>query len=158
MLSSYKKNKGYHFTYSLSDFYNSYTKEIKEPVSRELYMKITSDFFNKLRDEIVINRYTFIIPNGMGNIKIRKHKNSSDLKKHKIDYKKTKELKKTVYFLNIDSNRNYFKWSWIKKTDKIHRNLRLYNFKPTRSARLFLAHHIKKCNTDPNLRDYDCLN
>lgn len=163
MLSNYKtpgtvQGEMYHLTYTISDFYNLYKKEHKNGLSRKEYMGAMTEFFVELRIEIIEKRYNFRMPFRLGDIRIKKCKHTGDLDAHRIDWKKTKELNKKVYHLNIHTGRYYFKWVWNKIHSGIKvKNRNFYHFRPVRASTRHLAKHIKESSSNPEVRDYDCL-
>lgn len=158
MLSRYKKTKGYHLTYTITDFYNTYEKE--EIVTKKLFISFMVDFFLELRKEIVENKYKFKFPFRMGIMRIIKRKNTGILGRHKIDWKESVKKKETIYHLNLHTDRHYFQYRWERPRLKVlnFKNQLFYYFKPVRSAKRHMANHIKECATNPDVRDYDCLN
>jgi len=158
MLSDYKKwDKRYHYTYTITDFYNDYVEEFSDNVTRDQYKNLMETFFETLRNEIIENRYRFKMPFHLGTIRIKKRKNPSSLRKNCLDYNKTKKLGKKIYHLNLHTGRYYFRWIWEKGRGIGYKNKTIYSFRPLRKAKRQLAAYIKKCANDPTLKDYDCL-
>jgi len=159
MLSNYKKydKKRYHLTYTLTDFSMEYCKEYPKDLSKSEYIRIMIRFFKLVRDEIIYNKFHFKLPNGLGLIRIRKSKKGVTARK--IDFNKSKLLNKKIYYLNLHSNRYFFKWYW-NKTKEVSLAIpgrKLYVFKPIRWGKKDLAKHIIECAKNPEVRDYDCL-
>lgn len=140
----------YKNTRTVYDFYDQYTGDI----DKSSYVKIAKDFFTELSREIILNRFKFKLPSGLGVIRIQKKRNKPVINAKRIDWAKTKELNKKVYHLNLHTSGNYFKFLWERGRVV---NSRLYSFYPVRKNKRFLASEIKRRATDPMEKDYDCL-
>lgn len=148
----------YHLTYTLNDFYLIFKKEFPNMLTKKEYVDMAAQFFGEVRKEIVHNRYWFKMPFQLGTIRIKKRKNSTSLNAHKLNWVETKKAKKAIYHLNLHTGRYYFRWKWTRpRSGKQVTNSLYYGFKPLRVSKQFLKNHIMECNTDPGLRDYDCL-
>lgn len=157
MLSSYKNADGYHYTYSINDFYKDYVKRGGTRSKKE-FNKVCSRTLEVLKQEIIENRVHFNIPHMRGKICIRKYKHlRTHLNAHRVDWNKSKQLGKIVYFLNMHTDRYYFRWKWERGPRPSMGSEIFYSFKPVRTATKALASHIKKCASDPEIKDYDVL-
>lgn len=160
MLSRYKKDKRYHLTYTISDFAISYCEENPGKLSAKQYIKVMVRFFEIVRKEIVYNRLHFKLPYGLGIIRIKKADGRRfKTTRKRIDFAKSKLLKKRIYHLNLHSDRNFFYWYWnkMKKVTAYIPGASCYIFKPNRLGKRELAEHIIECANNPEMRDYDCL-
>lgn len=156
MLSNYKKSKGYHYTYTIGDFHSDYVKA-GGTYSRKIFTKVCVRILEILKQEIIENRVHFNIPHIRGKICIRKVKHhKAQLNAHRINWSETKKLGKYVYYLNMHTDRYYFRWKWERgPRNSIGKGEIFYSFKPVRAATRALAAHIKKCASDPEIKDYD---
>lgn len=158
MLSSYKRNNdNYNLTYTIGDFYYDYKKVGK--YSRKEFIAVLARVLEILRDEIIENRVHFNMPHVRGKICIRKYKlNKRALNSHRIDWDKTKKLNRKIYHLNLHTDAYFFRWVWMRGPRiTMAKNEIFYSFKPVRAATRGLAAHIKRCASDPEIKDYDVL-
>lgn len=58
-----------------------------------------------------------------------------------IDFKRTKELGKTIYHMNYHTDGYKFRWKWFKKVARICMS-KYWNFKPSRISSRLLKHYI----------------
>ena len=152
-LSNYKKDDRYHLSYSITDFSKEYVKEYKKGLDRQTYKKAILLFFKYLAYEIIVNVYHFKMPHKLGILKIKKAKNRNT---KYMDMKTTMDIGKKVYFANLHTDGFYFKWAWEKtQRHALFTNKGFYRFRPVRRIKKFMSEHIKKCASDPNIRDYD---
>ena len=146
--------------YGLSDFYKYYKKmyDHKEFTSKWMekhekylvdsstYKKIIKDGNKLISKQILEEAKVIQLPAGMGFFKIEKKKmNLGSLKKSKnlkIDWKRTKELGKTVYHLNEHTDYHRYKWHWIKKKMRIP-NKTPYSFIACRTNKRAISKLLK---------------
>ncbi len=62
-----------------------------------------------------------------------------------VDWKKSKEKRKTIYILNYHTEGYFFGWKWFKKSARL-KFTQLWWFKPTRVTSRLLAHYLKTDN------------
>lgn len=153
MLNSYKKQGtkqgvNYHYTYTLNDIYFMLEDKL---VSKREYFDFMREFFKELIKEIVVNRFIFRMPFGI--IRIKKVNSSKA-----INWKETKLKGKYVYYLNLHTDRKYFRFAWEQRSKLKKSNTIYYRFTPIRKAKKFLSNYIFDCANDPMVRDYECLN
>jgi hypothetical protein len=90
------------------------------------------------------------LPHGFGPIAVNK-KMLKRFKEHKgkkyinlrVDWAKTKKLKKTIYHTNEHSDGYNFKWAWFPNEAKLHLS-ELYVFRPGRYASRAINKYLRK--------------
>lgn len=130
---------------TLIDIYESYPykeRDSKYYVDKKTYVELNKDFYQLLMIYLITTGNTYKFPSGFGHIKVRKRRQTSD----RIDFKKTRELGKTIYFTNMHSNGYYARFKWYKS--KVYlQNKNMYKFVPVRAMKRLLAKEIKDNNT-----------
>jgi hypothetical protein len=153
---------------SLPDFYRIYLKEMEgytNILDYNTFKLVVKDCFFELSTAIIRDKKIFTVPYKMGRIFIKKNRDYSDAPNHNnINWKATKEKNKVIKHINLHSRRLYFKWHWKKSRDVcLFTNQSYYSFRAVDDkrrqliGRRGLAFWIKKCSTDPTLKDYDTL-
>jgi hypothetical protein len=149
-LVSKKRKSAYHRTVTIYDFFETYTGS----ESREKFISTLEDFFTELVQSLIIEKkYVFRMPHGMPPLRIQKKKVILD--KLRVDWESTKKNDRKMYHLNKHSDGYFFKFFWDKRSGT-RTGGNIYKFYPNREHRHYLSHYIKKCASDPYLRDYDC--
>lgn len=62
-----------------------------------------------------------------------------------VDWKKTKEAGKKIYYFNYNTDGYKFKWKWFARVGRIC-DTSLWNFKPSRVSSRLLKHYIQLLN------------
>lgn len=134
----------------LKDFYNFYKensiKKGKSYVDYKTYTTIIREFNLEFRNKIIYNSERIKLPYRLGELFVHKFENnySEENKKNwSIDFKKTKELGKTIYH----GAKYGYRWKWNKKTC-IVRGKKYFTFKPCRTSSRLIADAIKNKNLD----------
>lgn len=126
-------------SYTITDYYISY-KEYIEPntlydVDYQTFRAIVTDYFEYIRDQIMLYSKEFKLPCRLGTLQIVKHQpkqfNSKSLR---WDWKATKELGKPVLLLNDHSNGWKYRFYWSKQGCII----------PNKSKYMFIASRTNK--------------
>lgn len=150
------------------EYYETYLKEV-EGYSNILEFKefkeIIKDCFFELSTAIIRDKKLFSLPYKLGKIYIKKNRDYSDAPNfNNINWKATREKQKVIKHINLHSRRYYFKWHWSKARNIcFFTNQSYYSFRAVDDkrrnliGRRGLAFWIKKCSTDPTLKDYDTL-
>lgn len=154
-----------HFTYTIKDFYRKFKKEerdngkeVKDIIPYKKYRSLVEDFFAEVFKKIIQEQMVFMMPYSLGSIHVKAAKiNPKNLA---IDFKKTKELGKTVRHLNTHTYQYYFMVKWEK--GYVLKNRTCYKFKPTASkyatkngaGKKALSKHIRKLSEDPETRSF----
>lgn len=126
-------------------------KEIQQ--SYKVFKTIITEMNIAIRDKILNDAETVHLPNGLGYLRIKKSKHDFSDKKQRlrVDWDKSRKLKKTVYHLNDHTNGHKYRWAWHKKYHlSINAKIKPYSFTPSRENKRTLA-KILKTNKD---RDY----
>lgn len=131
-------------SYTVKDFYKSYIEPIKNKKSIyyldcKEFTDICKDFNKMLSEKILTEGYIFTIPYAIGKMTIIKVKMPTDRKYLRIDYKKSKELKRTIYHMNTHSREFFYRWKWIKPERGHSMMRRIYKFVPSRPNKRRLA-------------------
>lgn len=127
-----------------------FLKKVKDgsvpQVPYSIYKKICIEANNIIMDKIIHEGKIFEMPYRLGRMYVRKRKvNTDTTKTMKIDFKKTKELGKTVYHLNTHTNGFFMKFHWNKIRGYV-KNISRFCYKPTRYHTNGLAAAIKTNN------------
>lgn len=163
ILSPYKRNnEAYNPVWTITDSYIPYKKEVGElAMEMKLYIKVLKEVMWELSKTIIRYVRKINLPYRLGELSIKKRKNNREYTKQRLDYKYYNETKKILYHCNTHTNKYYFFWDWDNKT-AFFTNKSYYKFIPARGndrivGKRGLADWIKKCASDPNIKDYDCL-
>lgn len=144
---------------TVKDFYPDYIKDREDwPIAldEKTYKNLIIDFFQSLKDLLIKDVHEFKMPFRLGYLSVRKAEINH--KRLKVDFKKTKELNKTVYHLNMHSDNFYFFMHWDKYNSYCKfTNASYYKFKLVRKAKREMAAYIKQCNSDPYTKNYEAL-
>ncbi len=141
---------GYTKDISLRDFYKYYKENcIKKNISYKKYpeySKLLKEMNLILRDKIVYKSETITLPFRLGNLYIKKFEvayNPDNQKSWLIDFKKSKEEGRTIYY----GSPYGYKWQWNKK-NCIVKGKRYYSFKPCRTASRLIADAVNNKKLD----------
>jgi len=131
---------------TLKDAYKDYTEELPETsafnVEYKLYRNIC-EAYNKKISEYILNAGEITFPYRLGSLRIKKTRMNYSNKNHmRPDWKKTKELGKTVYHLNDHTDGFRFRWAW-DKSNMTSVGKKMYAFYPTRTNKRALAQLLK---------------
>lgn len=143
-------------SYSVNDFYKKYKKERRDVrhLTQKQYRKAILKVFYYISQDIIETGIPYNPKVLIGRFGIVKRKSKNKV----VDFKKTKEIGKTVYFTNLHTSGYYFRWFWEKFTSKCRfKNKRYYKFVRNRNLKKRLHKHIMKLSNDPYSKDYDCL-
>ncbi len=151
---SNKRKKLYRLTYSLYDFYETY-KEKNKDISREKFLSIALDYFEMIAKKIAIERKIMRFPYNLTTLRIQKVRKTLT-RKPRVDFQKTKQLGKIVYYNNMHSRGCYFRWYWERYPYFI-KNKTMYEFRPSAVISKMLSNEIFRCNLDPLIKDYEAL-
>lgn len=143
--------------YGIRDAYKDYKTISDEPVSVELYVQITSEFFKFLMNKM-LSGLTVKLPSKLGEILIMGNKTkmrldeSGEIKGFPPDWKETKKLwercpeckekKQLVYHLNEATAGVRYKMYWAKKSATVE-NKSLYSLQFTRENTRTTSNLIK---------------
>lgn len=156
-----------HYTMTLKDFYKEFKRELrveKEELkySYARYREIMEDFFMECFKRMIHENFLFMMPYSLGTIAVKSFNgNRTNLKKRKIDWKKTKEYGTIVRHLNTHTFGYYFGIMWDKSYVRF-RNNAYYVFRATSSdyatrngvGKKALSKHIRNIANDPNAKSY----
>ena len=141
------------------DFFRGYRKDRKKwknKLEYKEYSNIIDDFLDEVMKLIIEERYIFKLPFRLGFISVRKA--PINKKKLRVDFKKTKEVGKVVYHLNMHSDNNYFYIYWDKYNSYSNfTNMSYYKFSPVRAVSRYMAAFIRKCSDDPFSKNYEAF-
>lgn len=132
---------------TLKDAYKFYIKDIPKEspfyVSYKTYRQLCESF-NKLISKYILEEAgEFTLPYRLGTLRIKKTKMDYGNKNHmRPDWKKSKELGKTVYHLNDHTDGFRYRWAW-NKSNVVTVGKKLYCFYPTRTNKRTLASLLK---------------
>lgn len=141
--TGYKRN-----SYTITDFYLSYRDYIQQGTMYDIpyktFRQIVTDYFEYIRDELMLRSKEFKIPCRLGTLQIVKHKpkqyNKASLR---YDWKAMKELGKPVFLLNEHSNGFKYRFFWSKKNC----------LTPNKTRYMFIACRANKRNLCKLIRD-----
>ena len=133
---------------TLKDAYKFYIENIPENspfyVEYSVYRKVCEEFNKKICKYILEDAGEFQLPYRLGSLRIKKTKMDYGNKNHmRPDWKKTKELGKTVYHLNDHTDGFRYRWAW-NKSNVVTVGKKLYSFYPTRTNKRTLAQLLKE--------------
>lgn len=136
--------------YTLPDMYERYIQEysVIYKVDYSVFVKIVSEFYKQVMEEVLYNAKSFKLPFRMGRLMVVKTKvNLDHLNARLMDWQKAVQVGKRVYHLNEHSNgyKYYFFWN---KSDCIIENAFFYRLIPTRANKRLLAKLIKSGDYD----------
>jgi len=136
--------------YNTSDMYEPYLEYVNNNegycVDKKIFLSIINDFYKAVVNNI-LDGEEFIMPFQLGKIVIYKRKASNfRTVNHYIDWKKTVETGKKVYYLNEHSDGYNYSIEWERKTRLYNSNL--YRFIGTRRFKRTLAKIIKNREND----------
>jgi hypothetical protein len=112
------------------DFYNYYKTKSKNPVDKNIFIKIVKEFNDSICHACIYNNFEFKMPARLGIIRLKKRKaratfnedGSLNTRYLAVDWKSTKELwstdptakehKQIVFHLNRHSKGYIFTWHW----------------------------------------------
>jgi len=122
--------------------------EIK--INKQTWTEIIYSFNEGFRNYVLETGYVEKLPWGFGGFTINKKKRKTkktapDGKVYinlPIDWKKSKEKKKTIYNFNYDTDGYFFGWKWFKNQARLKLKDFWY-FKPSRTSSRMIAHYIK---------------
>lgn len=141
---------GYTKDISLRDFYKYYKENcIKKKLTYETYSnysKLLKEMNIIIRNKVIYNSETVTLPFRLGNLYVKKFEvsyNPDNQKSWLIDFKKSKEEGRTVYF----GSKYGYKWQWNKR-NCIVKGKRYYNFKPCRTASRLIADAVNNKKLD----------
>ncbi len=127
----------------LRDYYNYYVENCKKFNSKyqdyNTFAKIIRKANLLIRDKVLTNE-TFKLPYMLGELKIVKFENNFNPDKQykwKVDYIKSKELGRIVYF----GSEFGYRWKWYKAIAKVSGKM-YYHFKPVRMASRLIKKQI----------------
>lgn len=137
-------------SYTIKDFYNSYTDYVDKNGLKEmefkLFQSILIDYFEHIRSEIMENGKIINLPGRFGEISVRKYK--GNVNRLQFDYKSAKELDKPVWYFNDHTDGYRYKFYW-NKSKLLVKNCTKYQMVFTRANKRNLAKILKN-----NERDY----
>ena len=140
---------------TLKDSYKFYTEDFSEQsaffVEYSVYKNICIDFNKMICKYILEEAGEFELPYRMGTLRIKKTKMDYSNKNYmRPDWKRTKELGRTVYHLNDHTGGFRYRWAWDKSSIRTV-GKKLYSFTATRTNKRTLAALLK--DEDKNI-DY----
>lgn len=134
----------------LLDFYKFYKEaELRKgriPKSYKLFSDIIKDGHLLLREKLVYNSETFILPYKMGELKIQKFNtvyNEDNRGNWRVDFKATKEAGHVIYH----GSPYGYRWFWNKRAAVLS-GKRYYKFKPCRTASRLIADAVNNKQLD----------
>ena len=132
---------------TLKDAYKHYTADLPETspfnVEYNLYRQICEAFNKQICKYILKEAGEFHLPYRLGSIRIKKTKmDYSNKNMMRPDWKRTKELGKTVYHLNDHTDGFRYRWAW-NKSNVVTVGKKLYSFYATRTNKRELARLLK---------------
>lgn len=150
------------FSVSEKDAAKDYKKK-KGKQSESVYKKVIHMFFIEIFKKMIHENFIFMLPYSGGTVSIRSFKPKiSDIKKGRkyINWQKTKEAGKKIYYLNKHSNGQLYYFKWDKSFVKF-RNRKFYKFKATRSkcatvegiGTTGLHNYIMEVSSDPTKKN-----
>lgn len=150
------------FSVSEKDAAKDYKKK-KGRHSEPVYKQVVHKFFIEVFKKMIYENFIFMLPYGGGTISIKSYKPSIDeIKKGRkyINWKKTKEKGKKIYYLNKHSNGYSYYFKWDKSFVKF-RNRKFYKFRATNSecatkegvGRVGLHNYIIEVCNDPTKKN-----
>jgi hypothetical protein len=147
------------FSYTIKDFYGFLRKDLKKDnrkpmLSYKNYRGLMNDFFMAIGRHI-IKGHCFVLPQRLGTITVIKNRHANV-----IDYQKSREHKKTIFFMTPHTHGDYFQFRWIKTGN--FNNRPFYQFKPLSGANAKkmgignpgLGDYILKVSHDPLAKSY----
>jgi len=138
------------YSRTLSDAYKSFPNNVTERDSYyadySTFVNICKEFNKLLIQKLVKEGIKFKMPFLRSYLQIKKGLIPEHLRDRKIDFKKSKELKKQVFHNNNHSSNEYAKYEW-KRVGYNIKNRNFYKFTPTRGNKRYLAKEIKENNT-----------
>lgn len=134
----------------MRDFYKFYKensiKKNKPYVDYKTYSKLLREINLNIREKIVYQSETFVLPYKQGELYVHKFKNhysETNKRNWKVDYKATKEQGRIVYH-----GAPYgYKFKWFKKYAMLN-GKKWYSFKPCRTASRMIADAVKNKQLD----------
>lgn len=137
---------------TLKEAYKYYTEDIPETspffVDYKTYRDICQEFNKSICKYILEESGEFQLPYRLGSLRIKKTKMDYDKINHmRPDWKKTKEVGKTVYHLNDHTDGYRYRWAW-NKSSVVTVGKKLYSFYPTRTNKRELAKLLKDDNNN----------
>lgn len=146
---SAKRKELYRYTITLHDIY----EKLNLDIDKKKYLSIMNTFLENLSDSIVKERKYYDLPYKLGRLRIKKIK---PRKFNKLNPALTLQYEKPIYYTNMHSFGNYFRWYW-DKTMMIIRNKTYYSLSMIKNHKVKLSDEIFRCSKDPYLKDYDAL-
>lgn len=144
MFENKKRGEGvYKRDFGIKDIYKFYKQSTVKglQVDYKVFRDICDEFNKAIIDEILINSEDVKLPVRLGRLRIKKTKmNFTDKNKLRIDWKKSKELKKRIYHMNEHTGGYKYRFFWKKG---IIKNITAYAFIPTRTNARRLASILK---------------
>lgn len=116
----------------------------------EKWKSIIYGFNEMFRDYILETGDKIRYPLGLGEFSVNKKKTRRMYKEHillPVDWIKTRQLGKKVYYFNDHTEGFRFKWYWFAKTARI-KHCKYWVFKPSRVSSRELGKYLKKPNSD----------
>ena len=115
-------------------------------IKKKLYCQILKLANQKIMKRIIEDSVEFIIPYGLGRLRVRKKK-MTRIVTSLVNWVETKKQGKKVYWINEHSDGYLMKFYWDKYLAAIS-NISLYKFVATKSNRQHLSATIRKTNVD----------
>lgn len=110
-----KKNKLQN-KHTLIDVYAAYSKEVQKKSKYDLtykeFLKISETLLKNCMDHMLYDSGEIRLNHGLGILRLKKIK--TNYNKPKIDWKRTKEIGKKVYHLNMHTQGYYVRFYWAK--------------------------------------------
>jgi len=135
---------------SLKNFYENYIKICEKknikPFPYNKYAKLLREFNSRCMEKIVYKGESFVMPNRLGTLYIKKFEvnyNPENKKNWLIDFKRTKEEGRTVYF----GSPYGYKWQWVKQKCNV-KGKKYYTFKPVRTSSRAIADAVNNKKLD----------
>lgn len=133
-----KYKHSYTEKHAYQEYLKLYPKGHSNYVDSKTYKDICSTFHKKIVKYIIYKSGTFIMPYGMGKIRIMKKK--TPLSHPRFNFT---EKGKRSYFFNDHREGYFYKWNWERKGGLFYRGMKYYKFVPSRTIKRELAHVLK---------------
>lgn len=134
----------------LRDFYKQYVERAekynKPYVTYSIYAKLLKELNKSIRNKILYNSETLVMPYQLGELNIHKFETvytEDNVGSWRVDYKATKEAGKPIYY----GAQYGYKWKWNKQRIRLN-GKKWYSFKPCRAASRLIADAVNNKQLD----------
>src|SRR6266496_254355 len=116
------------------------------------FQNIIYTFNYGFRDHLLETGEKAKLPWGFGEFTICKrrrkttriNKEGKELSNRPINWKKTKELGKHIYYLNFHTSGYSFKWKWFANNSRRFKYAEIWVFKPSRFSSRLINHYLQE--------------